>query len=296
MNLLTVPITIKFIGLLVTTTVPAVPTDNPTQIVVVMGNFNLPMHKQLIAWPKGTRVPLPPSEQWPINPTDHFKAKDGTEYEYANVTIENVTLSGPTEALNYVADKPIPHLTCCCQQFLSGLNPPWGDKAYAAAGKKSAFFTFTSGTYTIVQEPPPPGSQTGPVSTAIGFTQSTTLTFEGRIGNAVKKIKLQPPLGSPLPYNLFIAQTPLEILEGKPMPNPGEDFKSYYQMGVGTQGCAALPGNSGQNPCAPGDAACPRVVRPAIPDKAKKIAQQIRANLKGLPMMVDVNCSSSAWP
>jgi hypothetical protein len=293
---LVVPITIKFIGLLVTTTVPAIPTNNPTQVVVVMGNFNLPMHKQLIAWPKGSRVKLPPSEEWPTNPTDHFKAKDGTEYEYANVTIENVTLSGPTEPLSYVMDKAIPHLTCCCQQFLSGLNPPWGDKNYSVNAKRSAFFTFTSGTYTIVEEPPPPGGKTGPVSTAIGFTQNTTLTFQGQIGNSVRKIKLQPPQSSLLPYILFVADTPLEVLEGKPMPNPGEDFKSYYNMGAGTQGCTALPGNPKPNPCAPADAACPRVMSPLVPNNAMKIAQQIRANLKRLPMMVDMNCSSSAWP
>jgi hypothetical protein len=279
--------TIKLIGLLVTTMLTS---PNPPGVQVIMGNFapTLPPHTQLIAWPKGTRVALPPSEEWPTN--GGFTAKDGVDYEYSLVTVQNVTLTGPTEPFNLALDK-IPHLTCCCAQFVSGFNPQWGNPAYSGPGqKKSAFFTLTHGTYTTVPE------SSGAISTALGITDNVDITFEGVIGGSVKKIKLHPPQPPSGTYVVFVANTPLAVLEGKPVHNPGNDFQNYYKMGIGTEGtCTASPSTPG--PCAPSTNACGRdVVAQSKGSKVRKIVQQIRRVLKPLTMVVDADCSSSQWP
>src|SRR5437016_2126713 len=104
--------TIKFVGLLVTTLLA--PPNPRGGVQVIMGNFAplVPPHTQLIAWPKWSRVSLPPSEEWPKNPKGFPDAR-GIPYEYSLVNIENVTISGPTEAFNNpMWNQAIPHLTC----------------------------------------------------------------------------------------------------------------------------------------------------------------------------------------
>jgi hypothetical protein len=276
---------IKFVGLLVTTHL-----TSPSGVQVIMGNFppSLPPHTQLIAWPKGTRVPLPPNEEWPTN--GEFTAKNGVLYEYSRVTIENVTITGPTEPFNLAMEK-IPHLTCCCVPFRSGFNPQWGDPTYSGPGqKKSAFFTVTHGTYITVTE------STGAISTALGITDNVDITFEGILGGSVRKIKVHPTGGN---YILYVANTPLAVLEGKQPHGPDtDDFKSFYMMGNGTQGCTAQPDDPPPNACAPANQGCETngpSTRKAS-GKIKKLVAEIRKKAQSVALMVDMNCSSSAWP
>lgn len=279
---------IKFVGLLVTTNL-----TSPSGVQVIMGNFppSVPPHTQLIAWPKGSRVPLPPNEEWPKN--GEFTAKDGVLYEFSRVTIENVTITGPTEPFNTGVEK-IPHLTCCCVPFRSGLNAQWGDPTYSGpGGKKSAFFTVTHGTYVTVDE------SSGAVDTALGITDNVDITFEGILGGAVKKIKVHPSGSN---YLLYVANTPLAVLEGKQPHGPDtDDFKSYYLMGNGTQTCTAQPGGTAPNPCAPSTQACDNngattASKIKTGGKLKKLIAEIRKRAQSTKLMVDVNCSSSAWP
>ena len=269
--------TIHFIGLIVTTLV----TGPPAGAQLIMGNFpaTLPPHMRIIAYPLGSRVN--PNSEWPKNGS--FTTTDRKTFDYVQVTLENIAITGPTQAFNNQLGA-MPHLTCCCTPFNAGFNPVWGNPSTPAGTKKSAFFNFSNGTYTTVTEP------TGAISTVLIISDNVNITFTGTIAASSKKLVLKPGT------EILVANEPRCVIEGTTCPPMhGTDFLSYYMMGNGTQNCTATP--SSQPACAPQTAACPTTgsapaARPAPVLSA--VHKKALANLHSF--YVDVNCSDTGWP
>ena len=270
--------TIKFVGLIVTTLV----TGPPQGVQLIMGNFpaTLPPHMRIISYPPASRVN--PNNEWPKNGT--YTTVDGTVYDYVLVTLENIAITGPTEPFNNQLGK-MPHLTCCCSAFNAGFAPDWGNRNEPPANKRSAYFTFSNGTYTTLEEP------TKAISTVLLVTDNVSITFTGTLsGSATKKLVIKPNT------NIVVANEPICVLRGvacPPMPGPS-DFLNYYRMGIGTQGCTATPMSTPS--CAPQLASCPTNPATAKPRTPKLTAVQEKVLSRLQKMYVDINCSDTGWP
>lgn len=277
--------TIKFIGLIVTTLLNP---PNPPGAQLIMGDFpvSVPPHLRIIAYQQGSRIN--PDIEWPK--VGSFNS-GGTTYDYVAVTLENITITGPTSAFDNQMGA-IPHLTCCCSAFTNGFSPAWGDPNAALDIKKSAYFTFNNGTYTTVEE------STKAISTVLLIADNVNITFTGQLGAVTKTLVIRPF------SNIMVANEPLAVLEGSTVHAAAVDFTNYYLMGIGTQDCTSIP--SGGPPCAPQTASCPAATpelrstamkRSTKAVKKPKLSAAKRKRLNSmLELMVDVNCSSSAWP
>lgn len=272
-------ITIKFVGLLIVTQL----TTNGAQ--VVMGHIPglEPFHNAIIAYIDGSRVGGTWSE------AGSFTTAGGDKYFYVNVDRENVTFSGPNDAFNN-AIREIPHLSCCCPE-MKGILPEYGNKDQGAATKASAHFMLANGVYTTVKE------STDAVSTLLVLPNSANvqLTIEGQIPGTTTKRTIVLKPGA----RVIVANTPIDALEGKPVPDSHNDFQAFYNTGVTSAACRRMPGDLLPNPCIPRLDSCPPTAKKVSaaklsPELRKLIERAIESSR--VAMITDVNCSSSQWP
>jgi hypothetical protein len=274
--------TIKFVGLIVvtllnSTTTPPAP---PPGAQMIIGNFpaTVPPHLRIIAYPRVSR--LNPNNQWPV--VGNYTLPNGTIYDYVFINLENITVTGPTEAFSDQRDA-MPHLTCCCAPFNAGFNPDWGSPNTTPPAKRSAFVTLTSGTLTTVQEP------TNAISTVVLITDNANITFTGVLGGqATKTLVIQAGA------DIVVANEPICVLNGTKCPSMGgNDFLNYFQMGNNTQGCTKTPSSG----CPLTTSGCPTNGAAAAQHKAPTLTAKERAKLGTLGRLyVNVDCSNSTYP
>jgi hypothetical protein len=214
--------------------------------------------------------------------------------EYVLVTNQNVTFSGPTDGFNNELGA-MPHLSCCCQT-MTALRPEYSDPSQPGSSKASAFFTVDHGTFFTEPDPP---SADSPISSVVALQDQKPLVITG-----MNPIGASYQIVLNFPTTVVVANTPLDSLQGMPMPAT-PDFLSYYNVGDLSATCRALPKNPPPNACAPVSVPCRTLpgtgarmmaARPAPSKKTQDLIAAGRSRAKNVAVITDMNCSNSSWP
>ncbi|MEK6374846.1 MAG: hypothetical protein AABO58_19370 [Acidobacteriota bacterium] len=281
--------TLQFLGLFV-----VLYTDGIGYQMLMPDFPNLqPRHTAVIAYLDGTRDDTGSPSAWPQERGSVNIY--GVEYKYVKVKKENIAITGSTDAPPLNLKEKIPHLTCCCPQFVEGFKEDFSNPNMVGPLKRSAHVYVNNGTATVQTDVN--GAMYTQVKMSTVGNGGVTVRGTTADGGNVLTIVFKPGATVIFANSSFETTPPLPQKVHKLAEQ--DHFQAYYDMGKATSGCNAVPSQGGT--CAGTITACPVTkAKPTSGTKRASHAHEIEKALSGRKsdgtLFVSIDCSNSQYP